>query len=88
MMNNVITRRIELAVRSKIASSGRDAASVRANLDCGKHIGITNSFENASDRNNTFQEINANEANRENIPNQVGEFSVPKTLFNITVAHS
>ena len=45
-IDNVITMRIELAVRSINASSGRSATSVTANSELGKHTGIAISFEN------------------------------------------
>ena len=81
-MDNNITTRINLAVRSKNVSSGRDAASVTANSECGERIGITASFENVSERNNTFHELNANDGTRGNIPVEVSELSVPRTHFN------
>ena len=49
----IITLRIELAVRSLNASSARDAASITANSKREICIGITASFENLSERNNT-----------------------------------
>ena len=64
-MDNIITPRIELAVKSVNASSGRDVASVTANSECGERIGITASFENVSKRNNTLHELNANDETRE-----------------------
>ena len=80
-MDNNITPRIELAVRSKNASSGRDVASVTANSECGERIRITASFENVSERSNTFHELNANDGIRGNILVEVGEFWVPRTHY-------
>ena len=56
-----ITLRMELAVRSTNASSGREATSVTANSERGELIGITASSENVSEGNNTFHDINAND---------------------------
>ena len=81
-MDNNITPRIELAVRSINVSSGRDAARVTANSKGGERIGITASFENVSERNNTFHELNANDGTRGNIPFEVNELSVPRTHFD------
>ena len=63
-IDNIITPRIELAVRSVNVSSGRDAASITANSERGERIGITASFENVSERSNTFHELNANDETR------------------------
>ena len=59
--DNIIIPRIELVVRSKNASSGRDAANVTANSERWEHTEITVSSENVSDRNNTFHESNADD---------------------------
>ena len=58
---NIIAPRCELGVRSINASSGGDAASITAHPERGEHIGITALFENASQRSNTFQDLNAND---------------------------
>ena len=49
-IDSIITPRIELAVRSINASSGRDARNLTANSERGEHIGITAPFENVSER--------------------------------------
>ena len=72
-INSIITPRIELAVRSISASSGRDAASVTANSELGERVGIIASFENVSERNNTFHELNTNDETRVNIADEVSE---------------
>ena len=46
----IITPRIELAVTSINASSGRSATNLTANKDRREHIGITAPFENVSER--------------------------------------
>ena len=70
-----ITTRIELAVRSKNASSGRDAVS--ANRVRGEHMGITASFGNQSESNKTFRKLNANDETCEITSEEVSELSVP-----------
>ena len=60
-IDDIITPRIELAVRSINAPSRRDAASVSANSERGECIGITASFEYVSERDNTFIELNGND---------------------------
>ena len=81
-IDNIIIPRIEIAVRSIIVFSGWDAASVPAISGCVKHIGKTAWLENLSDRINTFHEINVNDEIRENFPDEVDKFSVPRTLFD------
>ena len=49
-IDNLITAWVELAVRSMIASSGLDAASVPANSERGECIKITGSFGNVSEK--------------------------------------
>ena len=39
-IDNIVAPKIELAIRSINASSGRDVTSVTANSDCGERIGI------------------------------------------------
>ena len=78
----IITPRIELAVRSINASSGRDAARVSANLERGERTEITALFENASIRNSTFNDLNANDETRGNIPSEVIQLSVPVTNYD------
>ena len=56
-------------------SSECDVASVKADSEHGKRIGITASFENVSD------ELNTNGETRGNIPDEVSELSVPKAHF-------
>ena len=47
-IENFVAPKIELAIRSKNASSGRDVTSVTANSGRGEHIRINPPFENAS----------------------------------------
>ena len=80
--DNIVAPKIELAIRSINASSGRDATSVAANSECREHVGINASFENASENNNKEQVSNGNDETRNNIPDEVSELSVPETRFD------
>ena len=60
-IDNIVTPKIELAIRSINASSGRDATSVSANSERREHVGINASFENASGNDNTLGASNLND---------------------------
>ena len=77
-IDNIVAPKIELAIRSINASSGRDVTSVAANSKRGEHVGINASFENASGNNNA---LNGNDETQNNILDQVSELSVPETNF-------
>ena len=47
-IDNIVAPKIEFAIRSMNASSGRRATSVSANSEGREHVGIIASFENAS----------------------------------------
>ena len=79
---SIVAPMIELAIRSKNASSGQDATSVTANSGRGEQIGITASFENASENNNVLHISIVNDGTRNNIPDEVSELSVPETGFD------
>ena len=81
-IENIVAPKIELAIRSINASSGRDVTSVTANSECGERVGINASFENASENNNTLRVTNVNDETRHNIPDEVSELSVPGTRFD------
>ena len=53
-IDNIISPKNVLAIRSKNASSGRDATSVMANLESGEHIKITAPSESVSEGNNYY----------------------------------
>ena len=78
---NIVAPKIELAIRSINASSGRDATTVSANLERREHVGINASFENASKNNDTLDVSNVNDETRQNNPDEVSELSVPETHF-------
>ena len=81
-IDNIVAPKIELAIRSINASSGRDVTSVTVNSERGEHVGINASFENASGNNNTLGVSNRNDETRHNIPDEVSELSVPETHFD------
>ena len=81
-IENIVAPKIELAIRSINASSGRDGTSVTENSERGEHVGIDASFENASGNNNILHVSNVNDETRYNIPDEVSELSVAETHFN------
>ena len=81
-IENIVAPKIELAIRSINASSGRDVTSLIANSERGERVGINASFENASENNNTLHVPSVSDENRLNIPDEVGELSVPETRFD------
>ena len=81
-IDNIIVPKIELAIRSVNASSGRDVTSVTANSEREERVGINASFENASENNNTLRVPNVSDETRLNIPDEVSELSVPETRFD------
>ena len=81
-IDNIVTPKMELAIRSINASSGRDVTSVSANSERRERVGINASFENASRNNDTLDVSNVNDETRHNIPDEVSELSVPETHFD------
>ena len=81
-IENIVAPKIELAIRSINASSGRDAASVSANSERRELVGINASFENASRNNDTLDVSNVNDETRHNIPDEVSELWAPETHFD------
>ena len=81
-IGNIVAPKIELAIRSIIASSGRDVTSVTANSERGEHVGIIASFENASENNIVPLISNVNDQTRHNIPDEVSELTVPEKEFD------
>ena len=81
-IDNIVTPKIELAIRSINASSGRDATSASAGSEGREHVGINASFENASENDITLGVSNVNDETRHDIPDEVSELSVPETRFN------
>ena len=81
-IDNIVALKIELAIRSINASSGRDVTSVTANSERGERAGINASFENASENNKILRVSNVNDETRQNIPDEESELSVPETRFD------
>ena len=81
-IDNIITPKIELAIRSINASSGRDVTSVSANSERRESVRINASFEIVSRNNDTLDVSNVNDETRHNIPDEVSELSVPETHFD------
>ena len=81
-IDNIVTPKIELAIRSINASSGRDATSVSASSERREHVGVNASFENASGNDNTLGVSDVNDETRHDISDEVSELSVPQTRFN------
>ena len=81
-IENIVAPKIELAIRSINASSGRDVATVTANSERGERVGLNTFFENASENNNTLRVPNVNDETRLNIPDEVSVLSVPETSLD------
>ena len=81
-IDNIVAPKIELAIRSINASSGRDVTSVCANSECREHAGNGASFENASENNNTIGVTSINDEARRNPQDGVSALSVPGTQFD------
>ena len=81
-IDNIAAPKMELAIRSINASSGRDVTSVSANSGRREHVGINGSFENASGNNDTPGVSNVNDETRHNILDKVSELLVPETHFD------
>ena len=81
-IDNMVAPKIELAIRSISASSGRGVTSVTANSERGERLGINASFENASDNNNTLSVLNKNDETRYNISEEMSGLSVTETHFD------
>ena len=60
-IDNNIAPKIELAIRSINASSGREVTSVAANSERGDHVEINASFKNASGNNNVLHLTNVDD---------------------------
>ena len=80
-IDNIVAPKIELAIRSINAPSGRDVTSVIANSERRERVGINASLKNVSE-NNILRVSNVNDETRQNIPDKVSELSVPETRFD------
>ena len=78
-IDNIVAPKIELAIRSINASSGRDVTSVSANSERRECTGINASFESASENNNTLCVTNMNDEARRDFQDEVSESSAQGT---------
>ena len=78
-IDNIVAPKIELAIRSINASSGRDVTSVSANSERREHVEINAPFENASRNDDTLGVSNVNDKTWHNIPDEVSVLLVPET---------
>ena len=81
-IDNIVAPKVELAIRSIKASSGRDVTSVSVNSERREHAGINASFENTSGNNDTQVISKVNDETRHSITDKVSELSVPETHFD------
>ena len=81
-IDNIIAPKIELAVGSINAPSGRDVASVSVKSERREHVGINAPFENASRNEDTLDVSKVNDETRHNIPDEVSGLSVLETHFD------
>ena len=81
-IDNIIVPRIELAIRSVNASSGRDVTSVSAHSERREYTGINASLENASENNDTLGVTNINVETRCSLRDRVNGLSVQGTQFD------
>ena len=81
-IDNIVTPKIELAIRSINVFSGRDATSASAGSERREHVGINASSENASGNDNTLGVSNVNDETRHDIPDEVSVLSAPETRFD------
>ena len=81
-IDNIVTPKIELAVRSISASSGRGAASVSANSERREHGGLNTPSDSASENNNMLSVTNINDESRHCIQGAVSELSVSGTRLD------
>ena len=80
--DNIVAPKIEFAIISINASSGRDATCVTAKSERGEHLGVCASFEKASGNNNLIHVSNVYDETRHDVPNKVSELSVPAIRFD------
>ena len=81
-IDNIVAPKIELAIRSVNASSGRDVASASGNSERRDYEGINASFENASENNRTLGTTHINDETRCNSHDGVSEMPDPGTQFD------
>ena len=81
-IDNIVTPKIELAIRSINASSGRDVTSASGNSERREYEGINASFENASANNRTLGMANTNDETHHDFHDGVSELPVLEAQFD------
>ena len=81
-IDNIVTPKIELAIRSINASSGRDVTSASGNSERREYEGINASFENASANNRTLGMANTDDETRHDFHDGVSELPVLEAQFD------
>ena len=81
-IDNIVTPKIELAIRSINASSGRDVTSTSGNSERREYVGINASFENTSANNRTLSVANTNDGTRHDLHDGVSELPVLEAQFD------
>ena len=81
-IDNIVTPKIELAIRSINASSGRDVTSASGNSERREYEGINASFENASANNRTLGMANTKDETRHDFHDGVSELPVSEAQFD------
>ena len=81
-IDNIVTPKIELAIRSINASPGRDVTSASGNSERREYEGINASFENASANNRTLGMANTNDETRHDFHDGVSELPVSEAQFD------
>ena len=81
-IDNVIAPKIELAIRSINAYSGRDVANFSVTSERREQVGISAPFESASGTNDTLGISKVNDATRNNFADEISELLVPEPHFD------
>ena len=81
-VDNVITPRVELAVKSMTASSGGDVACVTAVFERGEQVGNFAPYGNVSNGNSTFRQLNSTDETRGFNLEEGSELPVAKATFH------
>ena len=80
-IDNIVAPKIDLAIKSINASSGREVTSVSRNSERREHVGIDTPFGSASENNDTQVVSKVNDETR-HITDEVSELSVSGTHFD------
>ena len=81
-IDSIIDPEVELGNSSMNACSGQDATSVTANSECEEHKGITATFEEVSEGNDSIHVCSTIDETQHYISVNLGKLSVPGTIFH------